>query len=818
MTLLAYLMNFKSIFDTFLEYNSLILIVPLLGTGLYLTIRLMFIQIRYLTYAIRIALGFADREEDQLREANEVQTEREGDIGYFQALTTALSATVGTGNIIGVAGTVLVGGPGALFWMWITAWVGMATKYGEAVLAVKYREKTEAGYAGGPMYYIQKALKIRWMAGLFAVLTVIAALGIGNVIQSNAAVANLASAPTNVPNYISSAIIALLVGLVILGGVKRIGEVAGFLVPFMAILYIGGCITILALQYKLILPALSRIMHYAFNSISVASGTLSGLIMLAIQKGVSGSLFSNEAGLGSAPIVAASAKTDFSVKQGLVSMLGPFFDTVIICVLTGLVVVIGIESGGLGLIENLVNGGGAEGAKLKPMLNEFQTHYNSIAAKNTWLSINEIFNSNKIAGTNALALQNTLTAHLFSLNLGLVGKVIVQAAVVLFSVSTLLGWYFYSDRALVYLGAMKMIPAYKVLWVVAIFVGGMVPDSKLIWNLAGFFNSLMAYPNLVALLALSPIITNETKQFFKRYPHRHDLAIRFYVIILKLLPKNIISKIFGFLAGLQLPRFIMIPVLLAFSRIYNINAQEARLELKDYSSLNEFFTRALKNGVRIVEPDAKLVVSPVDGTLLNSGDLDKGTVVQTKGIESKLQDLLGSNTYYDRFLGGKYATIYLAPKDYHRIHSPCAGVIQGYYYQPGKLFPVNEIAVETINRLFSRNERLITYIETQYGLVAMVKVGATGVGKIRVTYDENLSTNRWFRISKEHFYEDGKNIAKGDEIGRFEMGSTVMLLFEKNSVDLFDIEEKQKLFFGQPIGTFRKPKAKPSKPNKGESK
>ena len=262
----------------------------------------------------------------------------------------------------------------------------------------------------------------------------------------------------------------------------------------------------------------------------------------------------------------------------------------------------------------------------------------------------------------------------------------------------------------------------------------------------------------------------------------------------------------------------MIPVLLAFSRIYNINAQEARLELKDYPSLNEFFTRALKNGVRIVEPDAKLVVSPVDGTLLNSGDLDKGTVVQTKGIESKLQDLLGSNTYYDRFLGGKYATIYLAPKDYHRIHSPCTGVIQGYYYQPGKLFPVNEIAVETINKLFSRNERLITYIETQYGLVAMVKVGATGVGKIRVTYDENLSTNRWFRISKEHFYEDGKNIAKGDEIGRFEMGSTVMLLFEKNSVDLLDIEEKQKLFFGQPIGTFRKPKAKPSKPNKEENK
>ncbi|HNL54333.1 MAG TPA: archaetidylserine decarboxylase, partial [Turneriella sp.] len=227
---------------------------------------------------------------------------------------------------------------------------------------------------------------------------------------------------------------------------------------------------------------------------------------------------------------------------------------------------------------------------------------------------------------------------------------------------------------------------------------------------------------------------------------------------------------------------------------------------------------ALKNGSRLIDQKENVIISPVDGRLLVSGSLEQGQLLQSKGMESSLQNLLGNNRFYKQFLGGRYMTIYLSPQDYHRIHSPVEGRILGYYYQPGKLFPVNNLAVNTINQLFSKNERLITYIQSEFGLVAVVKVGATSVGKIRVTYDPNIATNRWVRLVKEHMYDEEINIRKGAELGRFEMGSTVMLLFERDTAELLEFEEKQKLLFGQPIGLFNGKKAPAARVAKSPAK
>ena len=770
------------------------LVVLLVGVGLFLTLRLFFLQIRFFYFGCRIAVGAADREEG--RKAISA-SQSAGDISYFHALSTVLSATVGTGNIVGVAGAILVGGPGALFWMWVTAFIGMATKYSEAVLAVKYRESTEFGFAGGPMYYIEKGLGWRPMGIIFAVMTLIAAFGIGNMVQINSAASVLSAPEIGIPRNYTASIVALLAGLVILGGVKRIGKVASVFVPFMAAVYIAGVVYILFVNFEQIPQAFSLIFKYAFQPLPVLTGGGIGLLLLSIQTGVQRGLFSNEAGLGSSPIADASAKTDFAVKQGLVSMLGPFIDTLIICTLTGLVVITGLEKSGVSILESAA-GSTVNVEGLVAQTKSFSQYMAANPGTEIFTGIQESF------GRSAGQFKAVLTSAVFADVMGEWGRRLVGIALFFFAISTIVGWYFYSDRALVYLGGGKLINYYRLVYVVLIFVGGMIENVNVVWAFSDIANGAMAFPNLIAVALLSGVVASETKKFFKRYPHRHDIAIQTYLLILKILPKNTYSKLFGLIAGLKMPRFIMIPVLLAFARIYKINVEEAELELKDYKTLNKFFTRALKNGARSIADDALSIISPVDGRVLTFGGLEKGTLIQSKGMESKLEDLLGTNTYLQKFQGGCFCTIYLSPSDYHRIHTPVTGEILGYYYQPGKLFPVNQIAVNTINRLFSRNERLITFIKTEFGLVAVVKVGATSVGRILVTYDNEIATNNWFRFSREHKYEVPKKINKGDELGRFEMGSTVMLLFEKDIAELLELEEKQKVILGQPIGVFKK--------------
>lgn len=764
------------------------LVVLLLGTGIYFTVRLFFIQIRYFFYGCRISLG---------RDEKNKSKKSTGDISYFQALATSLSATIGTGNIVGVAGALLIGGPGALFWMWITAFIGMATKYAEALLAVKYRNHTEYGYAGGPMYYIENGLGQKWLGVLFAIFTLIAALGIGNTVQANAAAGALTASSLEVPRYITSIVIAFFTGMVILGGVKRIGRIASYIVPIMGLLYITGALWIILSNYTLIPRTFAMIFTYAFNPISAAAGGFGALLAMTINIGIKRGLFSNEAGLGSAPIAAASAKTEYPVRQALVSMLGPFIDTLVICTLTGLVILIGVQVYSSDVIVHAIQSKEAAAKILGTSIGQFQNTVNASGNPEIlWRSIIDIFSAD------AAQIKDVLTSSVFFMALGPIGKEIVIFGLFLFVISTIIGWYHYSDRALLYLGGGRFIQVYRLFYVLMIIVGGLGTNIALVWKLSDIANALMALPNLIALILLSGVVIKETREYFKLYPHKYDFIVWVYVKILSILPKNTISKLGGFLARMKLPRFIMIPVILAFSKITGINADEAQLELTSYPSLNQLFIRYLKNGVRIIDEQENVVVSPVDGTLLSSGQIAKGEMIQAKGIEFSIKELLGTDTFFSDFSEGEYAIIYLSPHDYHRIHTPYDGRIIGYYYKPGKLFPVNSIAVSTIKKLFSRNERLITYLQTSQGKLAVIKIGATNVGKIKVEYDDSITTNNWFRSPKENLYTDQRHLKKGEELGRFELGSTVIVIIENKKGKMIEMEKGQRINYGEPIAIF----------------
>ena len=426
------------------------LLVLLVGTGLWLTLALKGIQFTTLLHSLYLALI----------KRREKGDEGDGDITHFQALMTALSATVGTGNIAGVATAIAIGGPGAMFWMWVTGLVGMATKYAEAVLAVKYREKDENGdMCGGPMYYITNGLGWKWMGTLFAIFASIAAFGIGNMVQSNS-VADAVHATFNIPVGVTGIILMFFVGLVIVGGIKSIGKVTSVLVPIMIVFYVIGALIILIMHAGAIPAALKLIFTQAFNPTAATGGFTGAGIMLAIRMGVARGVFSNESGLGSAPIAAAAAQTKHSVTQALVSMTQTFIDTIVVCSMTGLVLIItGAWSSG------------KNGAELT-----------------------------------TFAFQGALPG----------GALIVTIGLILFAYSTILGWCYYGEKSIEYLLGAKAVMPYRILFVIFVGIGATL-KLNLVWTLADIFNGLMAFPNLVALLALTPVIVSETKDYFDNH-------------------------------------------------------------------------------------------------------------------------------------------------------------------------------------------------------------------------------------------------------------------------------------------------------------
>jgi AGCS family alanine or glycine:cation symporter len=422
------------------------MLILLVGTGFWLTFALRGLQFRKLGYALYLAL--VKRKED---------SDEPGDITHFQALMTALSATVGTGNIAGVATAIAVGGPGALFWMWITGLVGMATKYAEAVLAVKYREVDENGeMCGGPMYYISKGLNMPWLGTIFAVFASCAAFGIGNMVQSNS-VADAVEATYHIPPLATGVVLMVCTAAVVLGGIKKIGKVTGVLVPIMIVFYMSGAAYIIIANISEVPGALVFIVKQAFNPTAAVGGFAGASIMLAIRMGVARGVFSNESGLGSAPIAAAAAQTKSPITQALVSMTQTFIDTIVVCTMTGLVLIIS------GLWSS-----GATGAELT---------------------------------VKAFAAGMPGGAH------------VVTIGIILFAYSTILGWCYYGEKSIEYLFGVKAVLPYRIVFICFVGVGAMAKLS-LVWNISDTLNGLMAIPNLIGLLFLTPVVVSETKKYF----------------------------------------------------------------------------------------------------------------------------------------------------------------------------------------------------------------------------------------------------------------------------------------------------------------
>lgn len=426
-------------------------IILLLGTHIFLTVRLRFPQLQIFK-AIKLSVT---KDKDS-----------SGDVSQFGALATSLAATIGTGNIIGVATAIALGGPGAVLWCWITGVFGIATKYSEGLLAIKYRVKTSDGtMLGGPMYALERGLKMKWLAVIFCIFTAIAALGIGNTVQANA-ISTLLAEPglfgegfMGIPTWLSGLVCAAVVALVIIFGVKGIANVCGALVPFMAVFYVIGCLIIIGLNWEFMGETISLIVRSAINPEAAGGGFIGGSIMMAARFGIARGLFSNESGMGSAPIVAAAAQTRNPVRQALVSSTATFWDTVVVCALTGLVLVSSIIA--------YPDISYSDGAKLT------QAAFGKIPY---------------------------------------IGSIILTVGLVTFAFSTILGWSYYAEKAIEYLAGKKTIYVYRGVWVVLVFVGAVV-DLSLVWNIADGTNALMAIPNLISLLLLSGVVVAETRKY-----------------------------------------------------------------------------------------------------------------------------------------------------------------------------------------------------------------------------------------------------------------------------------------------------------------
>ena len=436
------------------------MILLLLGTHLFMTVRTGFIQRKTITKGIKLSVS--------------KEPDADGEVSQFGALATALASTIGTGNIIGVGTAVALGGPGAVLWCWLTGVFGIATKYSESLIAVKYRVKTEDGrMQGGAMYALERGLHMRWLGLIFAVFAGFASFGIGCATQVNA-IATVCNENLHINKAVVGIIIGVLTAVVIFGGIKSIARVCERLVPFMALFYVLGCIVILGINYDYIIPAITTICRLAFQPGAAAGGLVGSGIMLAMRYGVARGLFSNESGMGSAPIAAAAAQTRNPVRQALVSSTGTFWDTVVVCLMTGLVLV-------------------------------------STIMKNPAINANEITDG------------GVLTSLAFD-QIPIIGPLILVVGIISFAFSTILGWAYYGERCVEYFAGKKGLFPYRVLYI-AVAVIAPVVALDVVWDIADILNALMAIPNLIAVLLLSPVIVKETKKYLDDLDAKDDTEI-----------------------------------------------------------------------------------------------------------------------------------------------------------------------------------------------------------------------------------------------------------------------------------------------------
>ncbi|TGK17356.1 phosphatidylserine decarboxylase [Leptospira fluminis] len=712
----------------------------LLFIGFYLTIRLKFPQVRFLFLAIKIFSGNMDYKGSR------------GRLIHSQAFFAGTGSSLLPGAVLGSALSLILAGPGVLLWIWLSTFLVMPLRFVSSTLAIRFRIRLESGrYLSGPMYFIEKALRARWLAIAFSLAGLLTVLAMGGAMPI-LGVSYLTQKGFDIQGMTVPALVSIVVVFVVLGGIRRIGRVSGYLAPIGLLCFFLGYILLFSGQLSGFLPFLNVVFTEAANPISVLLGGTYSLVRI-FSTGTGMFFLSTETGIGKSAGVAGVVRTDQAAKQGLVSMLATFFEGFIVATL----VIYALYSFGVKDTEGI-------------------------------LSFVRIVVSGPADPAHILLISSFL----------------------LFGVVAISGWFYTGEQNARYIFGEKFANAYRILFIVAILGSAYAYlkfGEEFLLQMFGIGYSLAlvtGVPVLISLVLLVKVAQTELRKFLEGGAH-YEIFKDFYLLLLSILPKNLVSLLFGLLAALRLPRFIMIPILKAFAKAYKINLDEAALHISEYNSLNQFFTRALKAGARIIDSEENALVSPVDAKITGFGDIDDKVILQAKGVDFSLKELIGGEKYLSRFQNGKYITFYLSPQDYHRIHSPAYGRILGYYYEPGKLFPVNELAVFGIRGLFPKNERLITFLQTEYGLVAVIKVGASNVGRIRVTYDKKIVTNTLIRTPKEEDYKDVSiMIDKGAELGRFEMGSTVILIFERDTFDFSELAINEKITYGTTVGHFRK--------------
>ncbi|MCB1158039.1 MAG: phosphatidylserine decarboxylase, partial [Leptospiraceae bacterium] len=668
-------------------FNPYFIILCLVG--LYLTVKLRFPQFRFFFLAFKIFSGALDFKG------------LKGQLIHSQAFFAGTGSSLLIGAAIGSAFAFLIGGPGALLWIWLATIIMMPMRLVTSTLAIKFRTKLPNGrYLSGPMYFIEKALKARWLAIAFALTSLVTVLTLGGIVPilSMEYIANktLGLRGMDLPLLFSAFLI-----YAVLGGIRRVGKISGTLIPIALILFF---ISYYFSFSKYLIPFSSFIKEVFKHALELKPVITGGSLALFTVVGESmGTFFiSTETGVGKSAGISGVVRTDSPVKQGLVSMLSSAFEGFVTSTLIFYLLV--------------------------------SVDASSLSRQKEFLDI--------VLSTGGLPV------------------VFLTLSFLIFGFVGICGWFYTGEQNAYYVLGEKFANFFRI-----VFIGSFITASYLYmkFGMDVLINSfqfaytmaiISAIPVTITLVLLAKIVSYEMNKYLSESGAEYEVLKDFYILILSMLPKNLLSKVFGFFTYLQLPRFMMIPLLKAFAGMYKINLDEAELQLSEYKSLNLFFTRALKAGVRIINSEENAAVSPVDAKITNYGDIHENTMIQAKGIDFNLKELLGSEKFYPCFESGKFITFYLSPQDYHRIHSPAYGKILGYYYEPGKLFPVNELAVKGIRGLFPKNERLITFLQTEYGKIAVIKVGASNVGKIRVTYDKKIVTNTFIRIPREVEYKD----------------------------------------------------------------
>ena len=722
----------------------------LIGTGIYLTYRHGFLQIRFFFLGLKILSGSMD------------QKGGKGKITPFQAFTTGTASSLFPGAFIGSSIAFGIAGPGILPWIWLTSIIIMPVYYATSTFAIRYRQIAEDGtILSGPPLFIEKALKARWMSYLHGGLFIATALIFGAAFLAGIFFHNVRS--IGIPPFTLSIASSIILILFMLGGIRRISWVARRL-------FVAGLFLLIIALYALfhtykphgaiISPDTSIFVDFfraiVADTIPAGKANLKNMI---IGLGIYHVL--TEAGTGKLSGISGSVRTDYPAKQGLAGMLAPFFQGIFFSTISIFIIFIS---------------------------EKFET--STITSSYDFFSLHR---------------EDSFRIFYY----------LLFGSFAFFITAGLGGWFFSGYQAARYLGGHRSGIAFQILFLIIIFLSGLFLQMKsdameILYSTAVSISMMTSFFLLPALLMLWKTGNFELRRYLDNGHLHYEISKDFYLLILSAIPQNLVSRIFGWISYMHLPSFIMIPVLQAYSRVFKIDVNEAEKNIREYPSLNRFFTRALKEGARIVDKEKTSIISPVDGTVSRYGDVKSGKMIQAKGIDYSLSDLLESSKYLENFREGKYVVIYLSPRDYHRIHSPVEGKILGYTYTPGKLFAVNEIAVKGLHGLFPKNERLTTYIKNSSGMVGLVKVGAVNVGRIRVNYD-TIHTNRWIRIARHESYDVPFGVSKGDEVGRFEMGSTVILLFEKGTVNFSqNIQEGRSIKFGQVIGHYKKTAVKRS--------